>query len=68
MAGLIGWLLIVQTLGVPLDVLPPATRAPVYPSQGNGFAATIVGAFVVLGVLALVMVWVSRKPKNRRRS
>ena len=46
-----------------------AVLAPleVYPTQGSGFAAAIVGALVGLGLLVLVMVFISSKPKRRRR-
>jgi tetrahydromethanopterin S-methyltransferase subunit B len=50
---------------VPLDVWP--ARDPVYPSRGNGFAAAILGALVGLGVLIVVMIFISSKPRNRRR-
>ncbi len=39
----------------------------VYPSRGNGFAAAIVGALVAMGLLIAVMVFISSKPRNRRR-
>jgi hypothetical protein len=51
---------------VPLDIALP-TREPVYPSRGNGFAAAILGAAVAMGVLILVMMFISSKPRNRRR-
>ena len=50
---------------VPLDVF--VARDPVYPSRGNGFAAAILGALVGLGLLVLVMIFISSKPRNRRR-
>ncbi len=50
---------------VPLDVF--VAREPVYPSRGNGFAAAILGALVGLGLLVLVMIFISSKPRNRRR-
>ena len=50
---------------VPLDAW--AARDAVYPSRGNGFAAAILGALVGLGVLIVVMIFISSKPKNRRR-
>ena len=50
--------LLTTLLAVPLEV---------YPSQGNGFAGAILGAIVGLGLLALVMVFISSKPKRRRR-
>jgi hypothetical protein len=39
----------------------------VYPDQGNGFAAAILGALVAMGLLVVVMMFISSKPKNRRR-
>ncbi len=39
----------------------------VRPAGSQGFAATILAAFAVLGVLVLVMMFVSSKPRNRRR-
>lgn len=67
MKAMIGWL-VTGPIWLPLDVPPRVSSAPVYPAQGNGFAASIVGAFVVLGVLVLFMVWISRKPQHRRHS
>jgi len=59
-------LLLIWTL-VPLDVLPPSESPSdvVYPQQGSGFAAYIVGGFIGLGILVLVTVWISAKPKRR---
>jgi hypothetical protein len=54
---------------IPLDVLPP-TASPtgpgpaVYPSQGQGFAAYVVGGFFGLGVIILAMVLLGLKPKR----
>ena len=54
---------------IPLDVLPP-TASPtgpgsaVYPRQGQGFAAYVVGGFFALGVLILAMVLLGLKPKR----
>jgi hypothetical protein len=54
---------------IPLDVLPP-TATPsgpgqaVYPSQGQGFAAYIVGGFFGLGVIILAMVLLGLKPRR----
>lgn len=50
-----------------LSSLPSLVSLEVFPSRGNGFAASIVGALVALGVLIVVMKFVSSKPKNRRR-
>lgn len=54
---------------IPLDVLPP-TASPtgsgpaVYPRQGQGFAAYVVGGFFGLGVIILAMVLLGLKPKR----
>jgi hypothetical protein len=54
---------------IPLDVLPP-TASPagpgsaVYPQQGQGFAAYVVGGFFGLGVIILAMVLLGLKPKR----
>jgi hypothetical protein len=54
---------------IPLDVLPP-TATPtgsgtaVYPRQGQGFAAYLVGGFFGLGVIILAMVLLNLKPKR----
>ena len=52
--------------GPPLDVVLQA-REPVYPTRGNGFAAAVLGALVALGLLILMMMFISSKPRNRRR-
>ena len=54
---------------VPLDVLPPTATptgsgTPVYPRQGQGFAAYVVGGFFGLGLIILAMVLLSLKPKR----
>jgi len=54
---------------IPLDVLPP-TATPtgsgtaVYPRQGQGFAAYLVGGFFGLGLIILAMVLLNLKPKR----
>jgi hypothetical protein len=50
-----------------LLVLVPLQQEPVRPSAGQGYAATILAAFAVMGLLALLAVFVSSKPRNRRR-
>lgn len=59
--------LLVMTL-LPLDILPPTASpgGPVYPQQSNGFAAYLVGGFFGLGILILVTIWISKKPKPPR--
>ena len=61
-------LLLIWTL-VPLDILPPSASpdGAVYPQQSSGFAAYIVGGFFGLGILILVTIWISAKPKRPRR-
>ena len=52
---------------VPLDVLTPSSAPPstgVYPQQGHGFAAYIIGGFIGLGVLVVAMILLSLKPKR----
>lgn len=51
-------MVMVSTLAVVLEV---------YPSGSQGFAGTIVVAFVVLAGLILLTMWASSKPKRRRR-
>jgi hypothetical protein len=54
---------------IPLDILPP-TAIPtgsgraVYPRQGQGFAAYLVGGFFGLGLIILAMVLLNLKPKR----
>jgi hypothetical protein len=49
---------------LPLDIAP-ATPAPVHPGQSNGFAAYLVVGLLTVGVLILVAVWISSKPRSR---
>ncbi len=51
------------TVALILGILP----LEVYPTRGNGFAASIVGAVIALAVLVVVMMFISSKPKNRGR-
>lgn len=61
-------LLLIWT-AIPLDILPlsPSPGGPVYPQRSSGFAAYIVGGFIGLGVLIVVTVWISAKPKRPGR-
>ncbi|HYP45072.1 MAG TPA: hypothetical protein VEQ66_07755 [Propionibacteriaceae bacterium] len=61
MAVLVGWLV---GLWAALPLGAPSSPAPVYPTQGNGFASWIVGGFFGLGVLVLFAIWTSRRPKR----
>lgn len=52
---------------IPLDVLPPSaspTGSAVYPRQGQGFAAYVVGGFFGLGLIVLTMILLGLKPKR----
>lgn len=51
------WLMALELPGRSPDPL-------VYPDQGSGFAAYIVGGFFGLGILVLFMIWISRRPKR----
>lgn len=54
----------VQTLMHLLALLP---LQPVHPPRSSGFAASILGAVLALGLLALVAKFATTKPRNRRR-
>jgi hypothetical protein len=49
---------------LPLDVTGTPRPAPVYPTQGQGFAAYLVGGFFGMGILMLAMFLLSLKPKR----
>ena len=52
---------------VPLDATPaaPGGQNPVSPTgQGNGFAASILGGFLALGLIILAAVLICLKPKR----
>jgi hypothetical protein len=49
---------------LPLEVTGASPQPPVYPDQGSGFAAYILGGFFGLGVLIAFAVWTSRRPKR----
>jgi hypothetical protein len=51
-------------LGTVVGLVAPLT---VYPSRGNGFAASIVAALMAVGLLVGVAWFATSKPKNRRR-
>ena len=55
---------------ISLHVLPhPPSPSPtgVYPQQGQGFAAYLVGGFMALGLLLLIMVLLRLRPKRPDR-
>ena len=54
---------------LPLDILPPptspsATAPVVYVEHGHGFAADIVGGFFALGLIMVVTILISLRPKR----
>ena len=52
---------------VVLDVVPPSPSAPatVDPTAGShGFAASILGGFFALGLLVLIVLLFSRRPRS----
>ena len=54
---------------IPLDVLPPTatpsgTGTEVYPRQGQGFAAYLLGGFFGLGLIVVAIVLLNRKPRR----
>jgi hypothetical protein len=56
--------------GLLLDVLPPSpsARATVDPTAGShGFAAYLLGGFFALGLLVLIIVLFSRRPRSVQR-
>lgn len=57
---------VLVALGVQLLALTPLQ--PVYPSRGNGFAASILAALLAIGLLVIVAKFATTKPRNRRRS
>lgn len=50
-----------------LLVLAVIPLEPVHPPRSSGFASTILGAFLAVGLLIVVAKFTSSKPKNRRR-
>ena len=56
---------LVWVLGwMPMEIT--ATPTPVYPQQGNGLAASLVGGFFGLGILVLAAILLSLKPRRAR--
>lgn len=55
---------VVAGLAEILALLPLET---VRPTRGNGFAGSIIGALMAIGLLIVVAKFATTKPKNRRR-
>ena len=49
------------------DLLVLVPLQPVRPTRGNGFAGSIIGALMAIGLLIVVAKFATTKPKNRRR-
>jgi len=49
------------------EVLALVPLQPVRPTRGNGFAGSIIGALMAVGLLIIVAKFATTKPKNRRR-
>lgn len=58
--------LIATTLTLPVDAVL-VTLETVRPHRGNGFAASIIGAAMAIGLLIIVAKFATTRPKNRRR-
>jgi len=56
--------LLVWFWSLPLDTTPSAGAGKVYPAQGQGFAAYVIGGFFGVGILMLAMFLLSLKPKR----
>lgn len=63
--GLIHLVLVQAYAWVVLE-LPSPTAEPVYDMQSDGFAASIVPAFLILGILVVAAIWTSKRPRRRR--
>lgn len=50
---------------VALDVVT-ARPEPVYPSQGSGYAAGLLGGFFALGIITFALIVLSRRPPAQR--
>jgi hypothetical protein len=58
---------LLTTLGAALaQVLALVPLQPVRPMRSNGFAASIVGALMAVGLLIIVAKFATTKPKRRR--
>jgi hypothetical protein len=49
------------------QVLALVPLQPVRPGRGNGFAGSIIGALMAIGLLVIVAKFATTRPKNRRR-
>ena len=59
---------LLTTIGAALaQVLALVPLQPVRPSRGNGFAGSIIGALMAIGLLVIVAKFATTRPKNRRR-
>ena len=59
---------LLTTVGAGLaEILALLPQETVRPTRGNGFAGSIIGALMAIGLLILVAKFATTKPKNRRR-
>jgi hypothetical protein len=59
---------LLTTVGAGLaEILALLPLETVRPTRGNGFAGSIIGALMAIGLLILVAKFATTKPKNRRR-
>lgn len=64
---IIGWVAYIGLIVLQIPSASPSPEQDVYPPQGNGFAAQIVPALFAIAVLALFAIWLSSKPRRRRK-
>lgn len=64
---IIRWVAYIGLIVLQIPSASPTAQQDVYPAQGNGFAAQIVPALVAVAVLALFAIWLSSKPRRRRK-
>ncbi|HEY5788622.1 MAG TPA: hypothetical protein VIT65_28005 [Microlunatus sp.] len=58
---------LLTTIGAGLaQILALVPLQPVQPSRGNGFAGSIIGALMAIGLLVVVAKFATTKPRRRR--
>lgn len=58
--------ILAAALALPADI-GLVVLETVRPTRGNGFAASIIGAAMAIGLLIIVAKFATTKPRNRRR-
>lgn len=64
---IIGWVAYIGLIVLEIPSASPSPEQDVYPPQVNGFAAQMVPALFAIAVLALFAVWLSSKPRRRKK-